>query len=98
MNQNNNKPNLKNFFIKLLAITISIIIIINISYNLIFADKMENINKVLSLNEKENIENIKEKIRLEIKKGLNKMMEREGKTQIYNECLKFLTLTQTPEW
>ena len=27
---------------------------------------------------------------IEIKKGLNKMMEREGKTQIYNKCLKFL--------
>ena len=85
MNQNNNKPNLKNFFIKLLAITISIIIIINISYNLIFADKMENKNKVLSLNEKENIENIKEKIRLEIKKGLNKdkVLSDEDKVLLY---------------
>ena len=27
---------------------------------------------------------------IEIKKSLNKMMEREGKTQIYNQCLKFL--------
>ena len=46
---------------------------------------MENINKVLSLNEKENIENIKEKIRLEIKKGLNKdkVLSDEDKVLLY---------------
>ena len=46
---------------------------------------MENINKVLSLNEKENIENIKEKIRLEIKKCLNKdkVLSDEDKVLLY---------------
>jgi cell division protein YceG involved in septum cleavage len=71
MNQNN-KSDLKKFFIKLIAITFSIIAIINITYNLIFAEKSENINKLLSLDNKENIELIKDKIRLEIKKGLLK--------------------------
>ena len=45
-----NKSNLKIFFIKLVAITFSIIIIVNITYNLIFAEKLENINKILLLN------------------------------------------------
>ena len=45
MNQNDEKADLKKFFIKLIAIIIAVIIIINISYNLIFADKLENINK-----------------------------------------------------
>ena len=72
MSQDNNKTDLKKFFIKLFAITLSIVIIINISYNLIFAKQFEKINKFLSLNNKESIELIKDKIRLEIKKGLSK--------------------------
>ena len=68
----NNKNDLKKFFIKLLAVTLAIIIVINISYNLIFAEKFEKINKILSLNEKKNIEEIKDKIRSEISIGLEK--------------------------
>ena len=72
MNRDKNKSNLKIFFIKLICITFSVIIIINITYNLIFADKLENINKLFNLNNKDNIEQIKNKIRLEIKSGLDK--------------------------
>ena len=72
MNNNNNNSSLKKFFIKLLAITLAIIIVINITYNLIFADKLEMVNMLLSLNKKENKEKMKDKVRLEINKGLNK--------------------------
>ena len=65
MSQSNNKTNLKIFFIKLLAITFSIIVIINVTYNLIFADKFENINKILSLTNKQNVDLVKDKIRKE---------------------------------
>ncbi len=84
MNQNN-KTDLKRFFIKLIALTFAIIVIINVSYNLIFAEKFENINKLLSLNNKENIELIKDKIRLEMKKGLlnDKIMNEEDKVLLY---------------
>lgn len=68
----NNKNDLKKFFIKLVAVTLAIIIVINISYNLIFAEKFEKINKILSLNEKKSIEEIKDKIRSEISIGLEK--------------------------
>ena len=90
MNNDNNKANLKSFFIKLIGITISIIIIINMTYNLIFAEKFENINKFLMLNEKENIDNVKDKIRLEIKKGLDKdkILEDEDKLLLYNLYIK----------
>ena len=37
---NNNKVYLKRFFIKLVMVTLSIIVIINITYNLIFAEKI----------------------------------------------------------
>ncbi len=85
MKKNNNHNNLKTFFIKVATITFSIIIIINVTYNLIFADKLENINKLLQLNDKENIEEVKNKIRLEIKKGLekDKIMSEEDKILFY---------------
>ena len=85
-----NKTDLKTFFIKLVGITFAIIVIINVTYNLIFAEKLENINKLLSLNNKENIEPIKDKIRLEIKKGLlkDKIINEEDKVLFYEFYLK----------
>ncbi len=90
MNQNDNKNNLKLFFYKLAGITLAIIIIINVTYNLIFADKMESINKLLSLNEKENIEKVKDKIRQEIRNGLtkDKIFNEEDKILLYQLYLK----------
>ena len=90
MSKDNNKTDLKKFFIKLFAITLSIVIIINITYNLIFARQFENINKLLSLNNKESIELIKDKIRFEIKKGLSKdkIMNDEDKILFYKFYLK----------
>ena len=86
MNEDNEKSNLKKFFIKLIAITFSIIIIINVTYNLIFAEKFETIDKLLSLSDKENVELIKNKIRSEIKKGLlkDKILNDEDKILFYD--------------
>tara|TARA_B100001175_G_scaffold116896_1_gene99204 strand:- start:1082 stop:1387 length:306 start_codon:yes stop_codon:yes gene_type:complete len=72
MSDNKNQTDIKKFIIKLAAVTVAVIIIINVTYNLIFADKLENINKILLLNKKENIESVKEKIRSELKKGIEK--------------------------
>jgi cell division protein YceG involved in septum cleavage len=89
MNQNN-KSDLKRFFIKLAAVTFAIIIIINVTYNLIFADKIENITKLLSLNNKQNIEIVKDKIRSEIKQGLrkDKILNEEDKILFYKFYIK----------
>ena len=89
MNQNN-KTNLKGFFIKLTAITFAIIVVINVTYNLIFAEKLESINKLLSLNNKENIELKKDKIRLEMKRSLlkEKIINEEDKVLFYKFYLK----------
>ena len=89
MNQNNT-TDLKRFFIKLIAITFAIIVVINVTYNLIFAEKFENINKLLSLNNKESIDLIKDQIRLEIKKGLlkDKIINDEDKILFYKFYLK----------
>jgi len=64
--------NLKYFFIKLISILVAIIIIINAAYNLILADKIEIINNLFDSNRKENISIIKNKIRNEIRKGIEK--------------------------
>ena len=74
MNEDNDKSNLKKFFIKLIAITFSIIIIINVTYNLIFAGKFETIDKLLSLSDKENVELIKNKISLNPVKFLSMLL------------------------
>tara|TARA_B100000749_G_scaffold15801_1_gene12243 strand:+ start:799 stop:1101 length:303 start_codon:yes stop_codon:yes gene_type:complete len=85
MNEDNDKASLRKFFIKLIAITFSIIIIINITYNLIFAEKFENISKLLSLSDKESVELIKNKIRSEMKNGLlkDKIINDEDKILFY---------------
>ena len=90
MDNRNNQSDIKFFFIKLIAITFAIIVIINVTYNLIFAEKFENINKLLSLSDKENIELVKDKIRLEIEKGLrkDKIMNEEDKVLFYKLYLK----------
>ena len=90
MSSSNNQNDLKKFFIKLIAITFAIIVVINVTYNLIFAEKLENINKLLSLTDKENIELVKNKIRLEIEKGLrkDKIMNEEDKVLFYKLYLK----------
>lgn len=49
---------LKIFFIKLIAITISIIIIINTLFNIFFADKFEVVQRIISLNKPENFDHL----------------------------------------
>ena len=90
MNNNNNKADLKRFIIKLVMVTFSIIVIINVTYNLIFAEKFENINKLLQLNNKENIEIMKDKMREEIREGLakDKIFNEEDKKLLYQFYLK----------
>ena len=90
MNNDNNKADLKRFIIKLVMVTFSIIVIINVTYNLIFAEKFETIDKLLSFNNKENIEQMKDKVRSEIKKGLakDKILNEEDKILLYEFYLK----------
>ena len=90
MNNDNNKADLKRFIIKLVMVTFSVIVIINVTYNLIFAEKFENINKLLQLNNKENIEKMKDKMRDEIREGLakDKIFNEEDKKLLYQFYLK----------
>ena len=84
-NKNNTQKNLKIFFIKLISITIMIFILINLIFNLFFAERMENIDKILLLNKKEFRSEISEKIREELNSGLSKenLIYEEDKILLY---------------
>lgn len=94
MTENNNKSksgvNLKIFFIKLVSISVAIIIIINFLFNIILAERLEKIDKILSVSESTKRYELKEKIRDEINQGLDKknMLHEEDKILLYKLYLK----------
>ncbi len=65
------ESNLKIFFIKLISITLAVIVIINVFYNIFLADKLDILNKISNL-DKNTAEILKDKIRSELKSGLEK--------------------------
>jgi hypothetical protein len=79
------KSNLKTFFIKLLSITFSVIIIINVVFNLLIGDKFEKINNFLSLDKSKFRNDVRNKIRNEIRNGLEKdnILNQEDKILLY---------------
>ena len=90
MNINNNNKNisqkgLKKFFIKLISISIAILIVVNLIFNLFFAERLEKIDKILLLNKNVYRNEIKEKIREELNSGLNKenLIYEEDKILLY---------------
>ena len=65
------ESNLKIFLIKLIAVTFAIIVVINVFYNIFLADKLDALNKLSNL-DKNTAEIIKDKLRSELKSGLEK--------------------------
>ena len=84
--QENNKDmkqrGYKSFFVKLASISIAIVIVINLLFNLIFSERLEKIDNIFSLD--------RNKIRSELSKGLNKenMIAEEDKIILYKLYLK----------
>ena len=66
------KENLKPFFIKLVAISIAVVIIINLIFNILLGERLEKIDKLISLSDSSTRNEIKLKIRSELDKGLSK--------------------------
>jgi len=89
-NPDNSKKDLKIFFIKLISISIVVVIVINLIFNLIFAERLEKIDKILLLNESQYRNEIKDKIREELTKGLDKenAISEEDKVLLYKLYLK----------
>ena len=95
MNENKNitsrsQKSLKSFFIKLISISIAVFIVINLIFNIIFAERLEKIDKILLLNKSQFRGEIKEKIVNELTNNLNKenMLYEEDKILLYKIYLK----------
>ena len=82
--------NIKSFLIKLISISIASVIVVNLIFNLIFAEKLEKIDKILLLNNSQSRNEMKEKLRNELTDGLNKehMIAEEDKILLYKIYLK----------
>ena len=76
---------MKQFFIKLISITFAIIIIIKVIFNLIIADHLVGIKRVLSLSDNEVRKDLGDKIRDEVKSSLKKdnIINNEDKIILY---------------
>ena len=79
------KENLRSFFIKLFAISVAVIIIINLIFNILLGERLEKIDKIISLGDSSTRNNVKLKIRSELNKGLDKenIFSNEDKVLIY---------------
>ena len=88
--ESNSQKSLKSFFIKLISVTIASVIVINLIFNIIFAERLEKIDKILLLNNNQFRYEIKEKIKNELTDSLNKenILYEEDKILLYKIYLK----------
>ena len=70
--KNINKNEFKHFLYKLILISVAIVIVFNLLFNLIFAERLEKLDLLLSLNDNNVRSKFSNKIRNELKKGLEK--------------------------
>ena len=97
MNENKNitsrsQKSLMSFFIKLISISIAVFIIVNLIFNIIFAERLEKIDKILLLNNNQFRLKIKEKIKNELTDSLNKenILYEEDKILLYKLYQKLI--------
>ena len=90
MNENNinksvTQKSLKIFFVKLISTSIVIIIVINLIFNLFFAERLEKLDKILLLNRSDVRQDMKNKIRNELNDALKKdnLIYEEDKILLY---------------
>lgn len=86
----NNSNNLKNFFIKLISITVAVIVSINVVFNLILSERLEKIDKIFSMVDVRERKNFKNRLVIEIEKSLEQkeMLNKEDKViilKLYNK-------------
>ena len=84
------QKNLKLFFIKLISIAIAAIIVVNVVFNVLFAERLEKIDKILFLNKSTYRYELQDKIRKELNRGLNKenLISEDDKILLYKLYLK----------
>ena len=85
MSESNKNHNLKIFFIKLISISLAIVFVINILFNLIITDKFKSVGLLLSIDKLETRRELGNKIRDDIEQVLKKehIIKKEDKLLIY---------------
>ena len=88
------KENLRSFFIKLFAISVAVIIIINLIFNILLGERLEKIDKIISLGDSSTRNDVKLKIRSELNKGLDKenIFSKEDKVLIYKIIIIIMSI------
>ena len=81
---------MKQFFIKLVSITVAIILVINVLYNLILAEQLDGLKKLLSVSDSQVRRELKQKFRNEAERALEKenIINQEDKVILYKLYLK----------
>ena len=81
---------MKTFILKLFSVAVMIIIVVNILFNLILAERLEKIDKILLFNQKDFRYEVGEKIRKELNDGLKKenSISEEDKILLYKIYIK----------
>ena len=84
------EKNLKVFFIKLISVSIAAIIVVNVIFNVIFAERLEKIDKILFINKSHNRYELQDKIRKELNRGLDKenLISKDDRILLYKLYLK----------
>jgi len=84
------QKSLKGFFVKLISISVAIVVIINLVFNLLFAERLEKIDNLLKLDRKNERKELVESIRDEVRESLNKenLIYEEDKILLYKLYLK----------
>ena len=85
INKSGQQKSLKIFFVKLISTSIVIIIAINLIFNLIFAERLEKLDKILLLDRSDVRQDMKSKIRNELNDALKKdnLIYEEDKILLY---------------
>ena len=81
---------MKQFFIKLVSITVAIILVINVLYNLILAEQLDGLKKLLSVSDSQVRRELKQKIINEAERAHEKknIIKQEDKVILYKLYLK----------
>ena len=90
--ESNSQKTLKSFFIKLISISIASVIVINLIFNLIFAERLEKFDRVFSIGRSDIRSDLQEKIRNELNDSLSKenILYEEDKILLYKLYQKLI--------
>ena len=89
-NKKISQNNLKIFFIKLFSISIAIVFIINFLFNMILGDRLEGIDKILNISDRNTRFEMRDKLRVELTKSLDQenLINEEDKILLFKLYLK----------